>query len=193
MRSSCSWFCVIYRIIRPSANLIPFSKIGTVPGVALISDKTSYRRNSQSPEPPRLYGLELSERVENLTGVSAALMPMHLSSTSWWRHQMETFSALLAICAGNSPGPGEFPTQRLVTRSFDVFFDLRPNKRSSKQSWDWWFGTLSRPLWRHCNVTTFRFQKIYKRFLSSTLLTPNTPNMFIMVLRDHKNVVLGCQ
>ena len=44
-----------------------------------------------------------------------------------WRHQMETFSALLAICAGNSPVPGEFPTQRPVTRNCDVFFDLRPN------------------------------------------------------------------
>ena len=53
---------------------------------------------------------------------------------SWWRHQMETFSALLAICAGNSPIPGEFPAQRPVTRSFDVFFDLRLNKRLSKQS-----------------------------------------------------------
>ena len=47
---------------------------------------------------------------------------------------METFSALLAICAENSPLPGEFPTQRPVTRSFDVNFDLRPNKRLSKQS-----------------------------------------------------------
>ena len=53
---------------------------------------------------------------------------------TWWRHQMETFSALLAIRAGNSPVPGEFPTQRPVTRSFDVYFDLRPNKRLSKQS-----------------------------------------------------------
>ena len=42
---------------------------------------------------------------------------------------METFSALPAICAGNSPAPGEFPAQRPVTRSFDVNFDLRPNKR----------------------------------------------------------------
>ena len=67
------------------------------------------------------------------------------------RHQIETFSALLAICAGNSPVPGEFPTQRPVTRSFDVFFDLRLNKRLSKQSWGWWFETLSRPLWRHRN------------------------------------------
>ena len=71
--------------------------------------------------------------------------------SAWWRHQMETFSALLAICAGNSPVPGEFPTQRPVTRSFDVYFDLRPNKRLSKQSWGWWFETLSWSLWRHCN------------------------------------------
>ena len=34
---------------------------------------------------------------------------------SWWRHQMETFSALLAICTGNSPVTGEFPTQKPVT------------------------------------------------------------------------------
>ena len=44
-------------------------------------------------------------------------------------------SALLAICAGNSPVTGEFPAQRPVTRNFDVFFDLRLNKRLSKQSW----------------------------------------------------------
>ena len=65
----------------------------------------------------------------------------------WWRHQMETFSALLAICAGNSP----VLAQRPVTRSFYVFFDLRLNKRFSKQSRGWWFETLSCPLWRHCN------------------------------------------
>ena len=70
---------------------------------------------------------------------------------SWWRHQMETFSALLAICAGNSPVPGEFPAQRPVTQSFGVFFDLCLNKRLSKQSWGWWFETLSRPFWRHRN------------------------------------------
>ena len=42
---------------------------------------------------------------------------------------MDAFSALLAICAGNSPVTGEFPAQRPVTRSFDVFFDLRLDKR----------------------------------------------------------------
>ena len=70
----------------------------------------------------------------------------------WWRRQMETFSALLAICARNSPVHGEVPEQRPVTRSFDVFFDLRLNKRLSKQPLGWWFETISRPLWRHRNA-----------------------------------------
>ena len=70
----------------------------------------------------------------------------------WWRHQMETFSALLAPGAGNSPVSGEFPAQRPVTRSFDVFFDLHLNKRWNKQSWGWWFETILSPFWRHCYV-----------------------------------------
>ena len=64
---------------------------------------------------------------------------------------MEIFSALLAFWAGNSPVTGEFHTQRPVTRSFDVFFDLGLNERLSKQSWGWWFETPSCSLWRHCN------------------------------------------
>ena len=53
---------------------------------------------------------------------------------------------------GEFTGPSEFPTQRPVTRSFDVFFDLHPNKRLSKQQRGWWFETLSWSLWRHRNV-----------------------------------------
>ena len=52
---------------------------------------------------------------------------------------------------GEFTGPGEFPTQRPVTRSFDVFFDLRLNKRLSKQPRGWWFQTQLWSLWRHCN------------------------------------------
>ena len=51
---------------------------------------------------------------------------------SWWRHQMETFFALLALCAGNSSVTGELSAQRPVTWSLDVFFDLRLNKRLNK-------------------------------------------------------------
>ena len=67
---------------------------------------------------------------------------------------METFSALLAY-VGNSPVTSEFSSQRSVTRSFDVFFDLRLNKRFSKQPRRRWFGTPSRSLWRHCNAYDF--------------------------------------
>ena len=56
---------------------------------------------------------------------------------------METFAALLAICAVNSPVTDEFPAQRPVTWSFDVFFD----KRLSKQSWGWWFETPYRAVY----------------------------------------------
>ena len=90
---------------------------------------------------------------------------------SWWRHQMETFSALLSICAGNSPVTDEFPAQRLVTRSFDVFFDLRLNKRLSKQSCGWWFETPSRPLWRHCNVVLGYFITVLGGFCTITRAT----------------------
>ena len=64
---------------------------------------------------------------------------------------METFSTSLSIFAGNSPVTGEFPAQRPVTRSFDVFFEMCLNKSLSKQRWGWSFETLFRPLWRHCN------------------------------------------
>ena len=71
----------------------------------------------------------------------------------WWRHQMETFSALLCLCEGNSPVTGEFPSQRPVTRAaLSCFFYLLLNKRLSKQSWGWWSQTPSRP-WRHFNDT----------------------------------------
>ena len=66
---------------------------------------------------------------------------------------METFSSVLAICAGNSPVNGEFPSQRPVTRSFDVFFDLHRNKRLSIQSRRRWFETPSCSLWRRSNQT----------------------------------------
>ena len=57
-----------------------------------------------------------------------------------------------ALCAVKSPVTGEFPVQRPVTRSFDVFFDLRVNKRLRKQSWGWWFKTPLRSSWRYYNT-----------------------------------------
>ena len=93
-------------------------------------------------------------------GKSACISTQHSTASvntawnylcAWWRHQKEIFSALLAICAGNSPVTGEFSAQRPVTRSFDFFFDLRLNKRLDKHWWGWWFQAPSRSLWRHSN------------------------------------------
>ena len=67
--------------------------------------------------------------------------------STWWRHQMETFSA--------------FPAQRPVTPSFDVLFDLHLNKRLSKQSWGWWFEMQSCPLRRQCNEMNLCFNHIH--------------------------------
>ena len=103
---------------------------------------------------------------------------------------METFSALLALCVGNSPVTGEFPAQKPVTQSFDVFFDLRLNNPLSKQSRDWWFETPSCSLWRHGNeyisvniyiymyqhktvVTTLRWHCSYHSFVLIFGITQN--------------------
>ena len=64
-----------------------------------------------------------------------------------WKH----FPRYWPFVRGIHRSPMNSP-QRPVTRNFDVFFDLRLNKRLSKQWWGWWFKTLSRPLWRHRNV-----------------------------------------
>ena len=104
--------------------------------------------------------------------VSSHLVKVTLDiSGTWWRHQMETFSTLLDIYAGNLPVTGEFLEQRPATCSFDVFFDLRPNKRLSKQSWGWWFETPLRPLWRYCNGATMRLQDISRITRQVTNLT----------------------
>ena len=70
--------------------------------------------------------------------------------STWWRHQKETFSALLALCVRNSPATGELPAQKKVTWSFDVFLDLSLSWWLSKQSWCRWFETPWRSL---CNAT----------------------------------------
>ena len=69
-----------------------------------------------------------------------------------WKH----LPCYWALCEGNPPVTGGFPSQRPVTRSFGVFFDLRLNKRLSKQSRRPWFETPSHSLWRHFNFNISR-------------------------------------
>ena len=130
--------------------------------ITWISWHANHNWNEISQKHLQLYCIKKQHGYPCLIKISAFGSPRKVSWSlilvygvhkPWWRHQMETFSALLAICAGNSPVHGEFPPQRPVTRSFDVFFDLRLNKRLIKHSWGWWFETLSCALWRHCNAT----------------------------------------
>ena len=99
---------------------------------------------------------------------------------SGWHYQMEPFSVLLALCVGNSPVTGEITSQRPVTRSFGVFFDLRLNKWSSKQSWGWTFQMLLRSLWLHCNALHRRVElgltkgQYYRALMFSLLATPTS-------------------
>ena len=65
-----------------------------------------------------------------------------------WKH----FPRYWSFVRGIHRWPVNSPSQRPVTRSFDVFCDLCLNKRLSKHSWGRWFETPSHPLWRHCNV-----------------------------------------
>ena len=78
---------------------------------------------------------------------------------------------------------GEFPTQRPVTRSFDVFFDLRLNKWLSKQPWGWWFETLLCPLWRHSND-----RLSHCRLASQASSEPNEELLIVSDLKYPKQV-----
>ena len=90
---------------------------------------------------------------------------------------METFCALLVLCARNSPVNDELPSQRPVTRSFDVFFDLRLNKRLSKQSRRRWFETPLRSLWRHCNVNSTPCSQAFATGLKMRNISRPWPNL----------------
>ena len=80
---------------------------------------SSRSRNALTPPPPFALGDAANQATENL---------LTTVTCTWWSHQMEIFSALLALCVGNSLVTEEFPSHRRVTRSFDIFFDLRRNE-----------------------------------------------------------------
>ena len=111
---------------------------------------------------PRMHKLVVLRKIGREKKIWFSLICYHLKTLRYvqsgaviTRFHMMTLSngnlsALLNLCAGKFPVNGEFPRQRSLTRSFDVFFDLRLNKRLSKQSGGWCFQTLARPLWHHC-------------------------------------------
>ena len=119
-----------------------------------------------------------------------------------WSNSMMTssngniFRVTGPLC-GEFTGPGEFPTQRPVTRSFDVFFDLRLNKPLSKQSWGWWFETLSPSLWRHRNGLTYvTANDTYSSFDRCRVTSPDVARLNYQatnLTRNSLDVILRCQ
>ena len=105
---------------------------------------------------------------------------------TWWCNQIETSFALLAFCAGNSPVPGEFPSQRPVTRSFGVFLDLCLNKRLSKQRWGWWVETLSCSLWRHSKELSVDSSRTKPRMYHIISFSPEVASAFSILSWKNK-------
>ena len=95
---------------------------------------------------------------------------------------METFSAQLAISAENSPVPREFPAQRPVTWSFDVFFDLRLNKRLSNRE----AGDLRR--YRAHSDVIVMFIWFFGCQISQILTAYHCQNMEYLPCQLHNNI-----
>ena len=170
----------------------------------------SYRRQRIIPLGGRYRQVSLySIRTVNLFSVSGVLplcvknddaTPMSQAASyvpfikrdSWWRHQMEIFSTLLVLCEGNSPMTGEFPSQRPMTPSFGVLFDLCLNKRLRKQSWRRWFETPSRSLWRCCNATEIvAWTSNYIHCFTWDVITRPWPNINVGLSNNRWKLVHG--
>ena len=119
-------------------------------------------------------------------------------ATPWWRHQMEVFSALLVICAGKFTGSRWISRTKASDVELWCFFDLRPNKRLSKQSWSWWFETPSCPFWRHSNgkppPTPAQSKKTVRTFLCTRANASGSEatliNMGNYITKIHKEILL---
>ena len=131
-----------------------YHEITTKIAKIIVSPSTGHRSNTSVSD---RYRIDADPMVFAIWEVSQTKRcGQKLLHHCWYQTMMTSsngniFRVTGPLC-GEYTGPGEFPTQRPVTRSFDVFFDLRLNKGLSKQSWGWWFETPSGPLWRQCNV-----------------------------------------
>ena len=112
----------------------------------LVNIECPHRHNFSPFSDSKVHGTKMRHTMSSVK-YEVSLLGLDNIRT-WWRNQMETFSALLALCAGNSPVTGDLPSQMAVARGFGVFFDFRLNKR--------WFETPSCSLWRHCNDPRIR-------------------------------------
>ena len=126
----------------------------------------------------RLCCQQIQSHVGKLLLANAIRNPSQIKISSIMRSVSNDFTIMMTSSNGNIfRVTGEFPAQRPVTRSFNVFFDLRLNKRLSKQSWGWWSETQLRSLWRHCNGI-FSFFRWHPHHLRLLILVPVIRNIY---------------
>ena len=107
-----------------------------------------------------------------------------LAQHGWYWSSAESIGKIRAIfwyIMESLKGVGEL--QGPVTRSFDVFLELRPNKRLGKQWWGWWFETPSRPLWRHCNVSHYNLRHLMHLVMFNAL-----KRVLLNMIKNHRNL-----
>ena len=92
--------------------------------------------------------------IKMFTFYTVPVQPEHIIQP-WWRHQMETFSALLILYAGNSPVPVSCPHKGQWRRALMFSLICAWINDWVNKPWGWWFETPSWSLWRHCNDITW--------------------------------------
>ena len=123
--------------------------------------------------------------IDNLYSHTEPHLPYH-NISMMMSSNGNIFRVTGPLC-GEFTGPGEFPTQRPVTRGFDVFFDLRLNKPLSKQPSGWWFETPSWSLWRHCNVSDIIWALWHLKSLATYLFFDS---LFSLTTKKHQSSIL---
>ena len=98
-----------------------------------------------------------------------------------WKHFPRNWPFVRGIHRSpvNSPHKGQWRGALM----FSFFFYL--NKRLGKQSWGWWFETLSRSLWRHCNDKDVKAWYEMKMYVSVSYEFSARKGLFCILHRQH--------
>ena len=153
------------------------------------------------------YGIQIPDIINRSEYIKKfSISRVHCCNLLWWRHEMHTLSALLALCERNPPvagtGDRQIPlTKGRVMQSFGVSFDDNLNNHMSKQSIGRWIQMFGRLF--HISVmvfartvtllirtsTTFRCSGIRMKASTSAQSSLEQPNMKIWLYWIPKNEI----
>ena len=110
---------------------------------------TGSNHGEQTSEEFKLHGHKQFRSIKSIMQNFGHCLLVSIFMMTLWNGNI--FRVTGHLC-GEFTGPRWIPHTEASDTELWCFFDLRPNKRLSKQWWGWWFETPSCPLWRHCNV-----------------------------------------